>query len=221
MLKRRARIGKRKRPADIRLQIAENARYKINLLKKGLSSSNQEDNAIQFFHIVKKFFSSFFSLPYNLSYEEIKNSVSDKIKNEHLKSEILSFLNSVSLMEFSGLTPSGNRISYFSRKFITLLSLVEESEIPSSKESVIKKIIKFIQDKLGITEERKKTEAESIEHIYHLLLLGHKSISVNEISNAKSIYSRMRSLYNRLSPEGKQKLYSEIVYFYKRIDEKK
>jgi len=214
----RVRIGKRKRPADIRLQVLENARYKINLLKKGLSASDSEDNAIQFFHIIRKFFSSFFSLPYNLSYEEIKNGVSGKIKDEPLKGEILSFLNSVSLMEFSGLTPSGKRISYFSGKFLALLSLIANSEIPNNKESVIKKSIKMIQDTLGITEERKKTEAESIEKIYRLLLFGHKSISVNELSNAKAIYSRMRLLYNKLSPEGKQKLYSEILYFYKKIN---
>jgi hypothetical protein len=212
------RIGKKKRSSDIRLQVIENARYKINLLKKGLSSSNQEDNAIQFFHIIKKFFSSFFSLPYNLSYEEIKNSVSGKIKNEPLKKEILSFLNSVSLMEFSGLTPSGNRISYFSRKFISLLSLIADSEIPNSRESVIKKSIRAIEEKLGISGQRKKAEAESIEQIYRLLLLGHKSISVKEMQNAKAIYSQVRALYSKLSPEGKQKMYSEILYFYRKIN---
>jgi hypothetical protein len=218
MLKCRMRIGKKKKSSDVRLQVIENARYKINLLKKGLSSSNQEDNAIQFFHIIKKFFSSFFSLPYNLSYEEIKNSVSGKIKNEPLKKEILSFLNSVSLMEFSGLTPSGNRISYFSRKFISLLSLIADSEIPNSRESVIKKSIRAIEEKLGISRQRKKAEAESIEQIYRLLLLGHKSISVNEMRNAKAIYSQVRALYSKLSPEGKQKMYSEILYFYKKIN---
>jgi hypothetical protein len=212
------RIGKKKRSSDIRLQVIENARYKINLLKKGLSSSNQEDNAIQFFHIIKKFFSSFFSLPYNLSYEEIKNSVSGKIKNEPLKKEILSFLNSVSLMEFSGLTPSGNRISYFSRKFISLLSLIADSEIPNSRESVIKKSIRAIEEKLGISGQRKKAEAESIEQIYRLLLLGHKSISVKEMQNAKAIYSQVRALYSKLSPEGKQRMYSEILYFYRKIN---
>jgi hypothetical protein len=218
MLKCRMRIGKKRKSSDIRLQVIENARYKINLLKKGLSSSNQEDNAIQFFHIIKKFFSSFFSLPYNLSYEEIKNSVSGKIKNEPLKKEILSFLNSVSLMEFSGLTPSGNRISYFSRKFISLLSLIADSEIPNSRESVIKKSIKLIEEKLGISGQRKKAEEESIEQIYRLLLLGHKSISVNELPNAKAIYSQVRALYSKLSPEGKQRMYSEILYFYRKIN---
>ena len=220
MFMRMKKIGRRRRPSDFRLQAIENARHKIAVLKKSFALHLPEDNAIQFSHIVKKFFSSFFRIDYNLSYNEMKSEIEAKVSNEQLKQALASFLKSVSVMEFGGVTLSRRKISYFSQRFLSILSLAEVRARPGGEGSVIKKGIRAFEDRFGITEEKKKKEDEALERIYKLLLLGHKALSIGEISNSVPIYSEVRLAYSRLSEESKKKVHPDIIYFYKKIMKK-
>jgi len=214
---RMKKIGRGRRRSDFRLQAIENARHKIAVLKKSFALHLPDDNAIQFSHIVKKFFSSFFALDYNLSYDEMEREIEGKVGNGEMREALTTFLKSMSLMEFGGTTPSKRKLSYFSRRFLSILSLAEAMARPRGEGSAIKKGIRAFERILGITERKKKEEENALERIYELLLIGHRLVSEGKIADAATVYSQVRLAYSRLSEESKKKVHPDIIYFYKKM----
>ncbi|MCX6710273.1 MAG: hypothetical protein NTV63_04990 [Candidatus Woesearchaeota archaeon] len=211
---RRIRLSR----ASVGGNIIGNAFHKLDVLEKNLSKHHPEDNIIQFSHIVKKFFSGFFSLRYKFTYDELSEELSRKKIEEELKSRLLSFISGISLLEFSGVAPSDEKLVSMSRSFREALLLLEKSVLKDEK----KEKMPFFHIRFGIRRDKAvkydgRVQAALGEEIYNLLLSAHRAVESNDCRGAAEDYKRISADYEKLSPENKKKVHSPIIEFYQKF----
>jgi len=100
-------------------------------------------------------------------------------------------------------------------------------ELVTDKETTKKKTVLIPTIKIKLFSMRRKKRrfikrkvrphhVENVEKIYNLLLLGNESLTKN-LERAKTVYKRIKNLYEHLPETEKKEVYKDILLFYKRL----
>ncbi len=127
---------------------------KLERLKRRgfVSKVNQEDATIQFFHLIREFFSSLFKIKYEFTYEELKQEVNKKrVINKELKKKFLLFIYELERIEYSGTLEKIRNKREFNKRFNKLIDKTE------------KLTIDFINGIRGELDEDRQLNKESVK----------------------------------------------------------
>lgn len=171
--------------------------------------------------IIKDFFSSFFKIRYEFSYDELKNELDEKKINKQLKDKIGIFLEEYSEIKFSSKDKDSNNLLAMINRFI---ELIDELTFDKTKELGITNRIeaadksKFFQENCKILEI--KPHDNNIE-LNHCNEKDPKTGFFSKISKKLSLFMGPRNNYqkteeysdvkNEESGYGIQKLHIEKV----------
>ena len=127
---------KRKKKAKKRIvsmeEITKKFVDKLERLKRRevISKVNQQDSIIQFFHLIREFFSSLFKIKYEFTYEELKQEVNKKrVINKELKKKFLLFIYELERIEYSGTLEKIRNKREFNKRFNKLIDKTEKLTI--------------------------------------------------------------------------------------------
>ena len=212
-------MGKTKEKISKEEQLFNKITNKLASLRTNFKNKTEEDNFIQFFHIVRLFYSELFSLNYEFTFEELNFLMSKKDINNKLKDQISGFNNSLTQIEFAP-------VEFNSKMFYELMdefTLIFNDLLKWKKEAKNKKIVleqeKKQKDKVkekslfSLINPFKKKNSKVIISIRKHLINGYLSLDSSDTKKAMQEYHRIGEEYSKLDSISKRDIKPEIDDF--------
>ncbi len=221
---------KKKKPDRIKV-VKDNTIKRIQSFNKHFSKKNNDDNFIQFFHVVKLFFAELFKIKYEFTFEELSNELERKRIDKNLKEKILFFLKKLSAVDYNDKKLPELELRKLLNEFLKLFEKLTFDE-QKPKEKKINKILVFLRIKKPVIQKKEagKTLMYSIlsklkinfgknklEQVHDLLIKALDALNNNEIKKSKQMYVKIKEKYNQLNIEDKKEVYSDILLLYNEL----
>ena len=229
---------KRKKKKPDRIEVVKNNTLnRIQAFRKHFSKKSRDDNFIQFFHIVRLFFTELFKIKYEFTFEELSKELKRKRVDKNLKEQITFFLKKVSVVEYSNETLSEQELKKLLSDFLKLFEKltfneqkVEETRLckilrllmvkristhkkdSGKKQNALLVLMQHILPKLKINIEKNR-----LEQIHDMLIKALDMLDNNEIKKSKQLYVKIKEKYNHLNIENKKEIYDDILFLYKEL----
>ena len=227
---------KKKKPDRIKV-VKDNTIKRIQSFNKHFSKKNNDDNFIQFFHVVKLFFAELFKIKYEFTFEELNKELERKRIDKSLKEKIIFFLKKLSVVEYSDEILPESELKRLLNDFLKLFEKLTFNE-QKVKETRLDKILRFLGIKKPLMQKkevRKKQNAlliliqfilsklkisfgkSKLEQVHNMLIKALDMLDNNKIQKSKQLYVKIKEKYNQLSIEDKKEVYDDVLLLYKEL----
>lgn len=227
--RRKRRRKKKKEKKPLKLDINQRIeRLKQKFEKSGLKAQND------FFTLFKRFFKKFFHIKYSFTYEEFKQEIGrKKALDKQIKSDIVSLSNKLSNVEYGTKKLSKNELKFLISDFEVIVQRLLETKKEKKPKFTPKKIfVPFLKIKERIinvynnyksrllkiiTQKKEELRRRNLEHLNELITKTQEALRSNDIKKARTTYSDMRKIFDKLPIEDKRANYKKIMDLYEEI----
>jgi iron uptake system EfeUOB component EfeO/EfeM len=158
---------------------------------------------------MREFFAKFFGIKYEFTYVELNEEINKIKMKKEIKNNIINFSIKISEMEYGG-------FEITAANFLDIIKMA----IPLVEELTGVKLEQAVKEKIEIKEEKKEeivkkpikeVKIEEIEEMKKLINEAENAIENNDIDTATELYSKIKTIYEKIPPEKKKELYSESI----------
>jgi len=197
------------------LSLKENALSKIKQLGP--------EDIKQLPSIINHFFSDFFNSKTRMTFEEIKDDMKKKKVGLKTREEIWEFFEHLLEIEYAEKTISSEEFKKITDQFQTIINgvmseIMFKKKLQSGSNSFIHKTKSAESKNAEVTKERIEIKKDfSIVEIFDMVHKARIHLKNGEKKEAREVYSKILSLYSKLSSPAKKEVYFHITKLYEKF----
>jgi len=182
---------------------------RIYSIRSKIGKEKTRDLFELFSKTMREFFAKFFGIKYEFTYVELNEEINKIKMKKEIKNNIINFSIKISEMEYGG-------FEITAANFLDIIKMA----IPLVEELTGVKLEQAVKEKIEIKEEKKEeivkkpikeVKIEEIEEMKKLINEAENAIENNDIDTATELYSKIKTIYEKIPPEKKKELYSESI----------
>ena len=211
--------NKKKKPAvsleEKRKKITGAAVADLEKLKKLLSKQEIQKSSLDFFKILRRFFTDFYVIKYRFTYEELIAELGRRRMKQKLYEEVSAFISKLMEIEYGQAQLKKDELSELIagfRSFVHRLSQISAKKSgKEARKSILSLLIELFQ---LIKRALNKPASERLEKI---IATAMDSLAKGELFAARSLYRKISPLFLKLKETEKETFYPKVMELYGRI----
>ncbi|MDN5327704.1 MAG: hypothetical protein PWP03_342 [Candidatus Woesearchaeota archaeon] len=177
-------------------------------LKKKAKDLDSEKLKINFFHLIRKFYSKLLHVKYSTTFEEINNEIKNKKNLPYaLKQKMIKFNDRITLLEYSPEVIDKNTLYSIIDEFLAILNqfhLHRETtrrNVPQKKKkpSLIKVLLRILHKRATKMDLQK------------MIIRAYSFLDLDKINEAEKIYNKIKRLYDLLPEQDQREVKGDIL----------
>lgn len=184
----------------------------LNDLEKKAEALDSEELRMNFFHIIRKFYSSFLRVNYSSTLEEINKEIKQnkKIKGK-IQVDLINFNNKITHIEYSPEPKEKTEILELINEFLDIITKSKNQLIISKHVKRKKRKTKFTKFKQGF---KKKVNKHKIQK---MIIDSYANLENDNFDKAAKIYNKIKKDYEFLTEKEQKEIKPDVLELYLEI----
>lgn len=199
---------------------------KMNYLRDNINDLSLKSIAIQYARAVKIFFSVFFLIKYQFTFEELENELKKSKIKKSTKDEISKIFKKVSFVEYGKYNIKREeflKIFKTTKQVINELLYAEKIRIKGLVKPPKNPVLRFFFNikqsfkDLEVAARQTRQHHKKENKILNLIKLTQISIDKKDLTRSKKLYGELSKIYNSLTHRTKKRHYKKMINLFDQI----